>query len=415
MDWAHACPVCGEYPHCFPETSAERCGEPGAGIYWGGNPPIFTQKMPVHEGQGREAGWQEKGSRVTKTIVEKKSMLAAKTQFYHISRTGTLTRLESVEDALEARNHKGFVWMDFLHPDKDVLMSLVEPLDLHALSIEDCLDENQIPKIDDYPSNSFIIFNTFRYSDHTFGISELDIFIGDSFLITVRQDNGGTQKFFEEIERYFVRGDEKMRQGPAFLLHFILDQVVDQKFIAIEALEDELNQAEEAILADLPKFNPADLLHLRQDLLLVRKSLFHEREILVKICRQDCRYIPRKAIFFYRDIYDHLSKFFELTESSRDLVTSLMEMYLSMLNNQMAKAANNTNATVRRLTFITTIFMPLSLLAGIGGMSEWSMITGPQNWKLSYPLFLLALVVLGIANYLLLRWWEKKRGNWESD
>jgi magnesium transporter len=195
------------------------------------------------------------------------------------------------------------------------------------------------------------------------------------------------------------------------LLHFILDQIVDRKFTAIEALEDELNKAEEAILADLPKFNPADLLHLRQDLLSVRKCLFHEREILVKICRQDCPFISKKAIFFYRDIYDHLSKFFELTESSRDLVTSLMEMYLSMLNNQMAKVANDTNATVRRLTFITTIFMPLSLLAGIGGMSEWSMMTGPENWKVSYPMFLLAMAVLGIANYILLRWWEKKRGN----
>ena len=67
-----------------------------------------------------------------------------------------------------------------------------------------------------------------------------------------------------------------------------------------------------------------------------------------------------------------------------------MEMYLSMLNNQMARTANETNATVRRLTFITTIFMPLTLLAGIGGMSEWSMMTGPQNWRISYPLSCLA-------------------------
>jgi magnesium transporter len=129
----------------------------------------------------------------------------------------------------------------------------------------------------------------------------------------------------------------------------------------------------------------------------------------VKICRLDCPFISKKAIYYYRDIYDHLSKFFELTESSRDLVSSLMEMYLSMLNNQMAKTANNTNSTVRRLTYITTIFMPLSLLAGIGGMSEYSMMTGSQNWRLSYPLFLAAMAILGIANYALLLWWDRKR------
>ena len=79
-----------------------------------------------------------------------------------------------------------------------------------------------------------------------------------------------------------------------------------------------------------------------------------------------------------------------------------------MLNNRMAETANRMNRTVRRLTLITTIFMPLTLLAGVGGMSEWSMMTGPQNWKISYPLFLLAMVVIGIMSYYLLKWLEKK-------
>jgi magnesium transporter len=198
-------------------------------------------------------------------------------------------------------------------------------------------------------------------------------------------------------------------RSPAFLMHIILDQVVDQKFLAIEALEDELDAEEEAMLADVSNFNPAELIGLRRDLLNLRKSLFHEREILVKICRQDYPFIAEKAIFHYRDIYDHLTKFFELTESYRDILSSLMEMYLSMLNNQMTKTSNATNATVRRLTFITTIFMPLALLSGIGGMSEWSMMTGPQNWRIAYPAFLLAMVVIGFANYYLLKRLEKKR------
>jgi magnesium transporter len=83
-------------------------------------------------------------------------------------------------------------------------------------------------------------------------------------------------------------------------------------------------------------------------------------------------------------------------------------MYLSMLNNKMTKAANETNVIVRRLTLITTIFMPLTLLAGIGGMSEWSMMTGPHNWKIAYPAFLLAMVVIGFVNYLLLKRFEKR-------
>ena len=163
------------------------------------------------------------------------------------------------------------------------------------------------------------------------------------------------------------------------------------------------------MLANPSNFNPAGLLHLRRNLLALRKSLFHEREILVKICRRDCPFIPEKAIYHYRDIYDHLAKFFELTETYRDIVTSLMELHVSMLSNVMASTANRTNLTVRRLTFITTIFMPLTLLAGIGGMSEWSMMTGPQNWRIAYPAFILVMVVMGLANYYLLRRLEKSR------
>ncbi len=147
----------------------------------------------------------------------------------------------------------------------------------------------------------------------------------------------------------------------------------------------------------------------------LRKSLFHEREILVKICRKDSPFITEKAIYHYRDIADHLVGFFELTESYRDIVTSLMEMYLSMLNNQMSKAANATNTTVRRLTIITTIFMPLTLLAGIGGMSEWTMMTGAENWRIAFPAFLLAMVVIGFGNYYLLQWLEKRSQRREGE
>jgi len=177
----------------------------------------------------------------------------------------------------------------------------------------------------------------------------------------------------------------------------------------IDAVENELDNQEEIMMADLANFNPTDLIRLRRDLLNLRKSLFHEREILVKICRKDCPFISDKAIFHYRDLYDHITKFLELTEAHREIVTNLMEIYLSLLNNQMTKAANQTNATVRRLTFITTIFMPLTLLAGIGGMSEWSMMTGPDNWKISYPLFILIMIIIGIANYYVLKWMEKKK------
>lgn len=324
-------------------------------------------------------------------------------RFYHISAKGKLARVATLTEALNASQKGGLAWLDYSQPTKEDLSVLIDQLGLHPLSIEDCTDKNQVPKIEDFPGNSFIIFNAFSYSDDELSVDEVDLFVGEKFLVTVSGYDSGTRRPLGGIERIVERDIESARQGPAFLMHVIMDHIVDQKFIAIEALEDRLDAAEEQMLADPESFNPAGMLRLRRNLLALRKSLFHEREILVKICRKDCPFISEKAIFHYRDIYDHLAKFFELTEAYRDILTSLMELYTSMLNNLMAKASNETNATVRRLTFITTIFMPLTLLAGIGGMSEWSMMTGPENWRVSYPAFILAMGVIGLANYYLLK------------
>ncbi len=97
-----------------------------------------------------------------------------------------------------------------------------------------------------------------------------------------------------------------------------------------------------------------------------------------------------------------------MVEVCREMVASLMELHLSLVNNELARLGNRTNQVVRRLTFITTIFMPLSFFAGVGGMSEWSMMTGPQNWRYAYPLFLVAMTAIGVASYYLLRWLDRK-------
>lgn len=122
----------------------------------------------------------------------------------------------------------------------------------------------------------------------------------------------------------------------------------------------------------------------------------------------DCPFIASSSIVQYRDIYDHLAKFFELAETFREIETSLMELYSSLLNNYMTKMSNATNVSVRRLTLIATIFMPLTLIASIGGMSEWTMMTGQENWKISYALFILGIGIIGVATYMFIRRMEKR-------
>ena len=332
----------------------------------------------------------------------------SESKFYHVDTSGILANVPTLKKAIAISKTGGYIWLSYCEPALEELSELEVPLGLHPLSIEDCIDDIQIPKIDDFPGNTFILFNAFHYSNKILKIEEVNLFIGSNFLVSIIRKDLNDKKLIETIEQIASKNIDKIKLGPAFLMHHILDLIVDKKFETIEIMEDELDSAEDTMLLKPADFNLGDLQYLRRDILALRKSLFHEREILIKICRKDSRFIPEIAIIDYRDIYDHLAKFFELTETFREIVTSLMEMHLSLLNNQMAKAANQTNFIVRRLTLITTIFMPLTLLAGIGGMSEWSMMTDPKNWKISYPLFILGMVIIGAANYFFLKRLEKK-------
>jgi len=330
-------------------------------------------------------------------------------EFYHFTPAGSVTRLNSAIESIAAGKSGGYIWLKFVKPEKEDFTPLITLLGIHPLSVEDCLNEKQLPKIEHFPTNTFIIFNSFSYEEKTLWIDEVDFFIGENFLITVSGQNSDMRRPLKEISRKLEREKDYGRGGPAFLLQNIMDFLVDNKFEAIETAGDDLEQAEENLLNHSTTFDPGELIRLRRYLLLIRKSLYHEREILVKICRLDSRFISEKTIFHYRDIYDHLAKFFEMAETYRELVTSLMELYTSLLNNLMTRASNQTNSSVRRLTVITTIFMPLTLLASIGGMSEWTMMTGPANWKISYPLFLAGLGIIAVLNFYVLRGIEKRK------
>jgi magnesium transporter len=333
----------------------------------------------------------------------------SESKFYHFTATGLFYSVATTGDALDAMREGGFVWFNFYKPSREELSSLVETMGIHPLSVEDCFDDQQVPKIEYFNNNTFILFNSFSHIEKELYIDEINLFIGENFLITVSGHKSGERKPLSDVVNKIESDPKNAKGGPGFLMHMVLDYLVDEKYKAFDSMEDDLDKAEESLISDVGSFQPRQLIHLRKDLLALRKSLYHEREILVKICRSDCPFINEKAIAHYRDVYDHLAKFFELTETYREIETSLMELYTSLISNQMNKLSNETNYSMKRLTLIATICMPLTLLAGIGGMSEWSMMTGPENWKISYPLFLLGMVVLALISYIIIKRIERKK------
>ena len=320
-----------------------------------------------------------------------------------ITPSGGFEEMPTLKEALAyTTSQNGYIWADYVDPTAELLEELMPALGIHPLSIEDCINGDQLPKMDLFPNYSFLIFNTFEETPEDLLSHELDLFIGENFVVTAgfrREDN---QALLTGLRELLERQQEVVRQGPSYLLHQVLDKTVDDKLGVIENIEEALEANEDAILAEPLEFDYSSLMQSRRALQVMRRSLFHEREVVNKLIRRDSPFITEKALVYFRDIYDHLSKYYEVAEAAREQVTDLMEIHLSLINNSMAETANRTNAIMRRLTLITTIFMPLTLIAGIGGMSEFTMMVGQKNWKIAYVILLVVMAVIALINYRLL-------------
>lgn len=328
-------------------------------------------------------------------------------RFFYINPVGELSVVSSIHDAINAAHDGGYMWLDFCDPKNEDLEPLITELNIHPLSIEDSLNEEQLPKLDLFPNYSFMIFNIFEIASEEVLAHELDLAIGKNFVISITHRDSQNRPFMQGLERLAERESQKIRNGPSFLMHLIIDTVVDRKFLAIDRIETKLDSDEDEILKGSPDYDLARLLDSRRDLMTIRKSVFYEREVLSKLIRQDSPFVSEKSLVFFRDVYDHLSRYYEISETARDQVTSLMEIHLSLISNRMAATSNRTNAIMRRLTLISSIFMPLTLISGIGGMSEYTMMVGQENWKIGYFILLVLMVGVAIINFLLLRRMEQ--------
>jgi len=250
----------------------------------------------------------------------------SRSEFYHISTGGNLEKITTLEGAVSALNDDGYVWFNYTKASREELAELSAPLGLHPLSIEDCTDETQVPKMDEFPNYTFIVFNALRYDPEELTSDEVDFFIGKNFLVTVSGYSETSRYPLDGIIPVIERNTQSIKRGPAWLMHIIIDYMVDQMADIVEKAEIDIDHAEEEILGSPSEFDPSRLTYLRRNLLGLRKSLFYEREILIKISRNDCEWVPEKATVHYRDIFDHISNFLEMTESNRDNVTSLMEL-----------------------------------------------------------------------------------------
>jgi len=260
------------------------------------------------------------------------------------------------------------LWIDIYNASEaDSQRILNDVFNFHPLAIEDALkylidDTVHHPKIDDFDSYLFIVFNGLKEDSNTinYKMFSMSCFLGHNFLITVHNE---TAEYTVVNNLNSIINERTFKKGPDYILNLILDSIVDRYYPILDNFETEIDDVEE----DLFKGTPGNktllrILNLKKALIKLRRISSYQKEVLFKLTRGDSELISLEESVYYRNVYDHLVRVSDTTESYRDYVAGMLDSYLSIVNNKM-------NEVMKFLTVIATIMLPLTLISGIFGMN----------------------------------------------
>lgn len=309
--------------------------------------------------------------------------------------------------ASAVRDANAVVWVDMEDPTPDENQEILEKVfNFHPLAVEDAAHSVLLPKINDYRRYLYIVIHSIYPGAELVHLisSELDIFLGPNFLITIHEREMSSITGLLAEREYHNR--EGISRGAALLLYEILEAQVDRITRLLDNFEAELERLGDIIFQ---KGDPStgsgqriskeslldDLLTAQSSALRLTRVLQPQRDLMHRLSQTDYSVIPATARPYFADIYDHLTRMVGLVESMRELARSTIEIYMALSNNRM-------NEIIKVLTIISTIFLPLSFLAGVYGMNFRFM---PElGWPWAYPLVWLAfLSVAGLMIQLFRR------------
>jgi magnesium transporter len=274
--------------------------------------------------------------------------------------------------------------VDGLH-QVEVLEQLGDCFGLHPLVLEDILNTGQRPKMEDFGDYIFVVLKVL-YDDRSNGITteQISIVLGSSFVVSFQEVEGDV---FDPIRERIRSGRGHIRKmGADYLAYALLDSVVDNYFVVLEQLGEKIEFLEEELVTN-PTTDTLQIIHdLKSEMVFLRKSVWPLREIISGLERGESALIQESTGIYLRDVYDHTIQVIDTVETFRDIISGMLDIYLSSVSNRM-------NEVMKVLTIIATIFIPLTLIAGIYGMNFQYM---PElGWRWGYPMVWLAMLVIG--------------------
>jgi magnesium transporter len=308
-------------------------------------------------------------------------------------------QLESVGDCTTYKKSSGVVWIniDGIN-DISVVEAVGKLFSIHPLVQEDIVNTNQRPKIEEYTGYLFAIVKMLYEEprSHAIQAEQVSIVVTPKIVISFQEREGDV---FSPVRERLRSGKGLVRsRGSDYLAYCLIDAIVDHYFLILENLENRIMSLEDQVVDD-PQPPVMQSIHsLKNDLAFLRRSLWPLREMLSRVERERLPLIHKDTLPFLRDVYDHAIRIIEILESFHEIVSGLMDVYLTSISNRM-------NNVMKVLTIIATIFIPLTFIAGVYGMNFQHM---PElAWRWSYPAVwgLMVLVIIGMVIFFKRRKW----------
>ena len=297
------------------------------------------------------------------------------------------------------------IWVDMEQPTEADEQILLNVFHFHPLTVEDCRENRHYPKIEEFPGYLYFIVHGVRAdtSPDRFNTIELDGFLGRNYVITYHHD---TFRSINNVKQLLRTSPIACQRGPAFLLHQILDQVVDYYSPVLDDFDDHVDELEQQIFG-LKRPNNEILEQiqiLKRGVLRLRRISTKQMDILLRMSRGEFSLIPEDMRPFYRDVYDHLVRVVDLAENYRDLITGSLDSYLSVVSNRM-------NEIMKVLTIFSAIMLPLTFIAGVYGMNFDNMPELHSRYGYFGTLAVMAVVAVGMLIFFWRRGWLGGRGS----
>ena len=278
--------------------------------------------------------------------------------------------------------------------DVEVLRGLGDCFDLHPLVLEDILNTGQRPKLEQYPDYIYLVAEVIRWDEDSDELQpeQISIIIGANYVITVQESDADA---FAPIKvRVRAAGGRIRSSGADYLAYALLDAIVDGYFLAIEHLGDQIDPLERTVTDDPTPEHLHAIYRIKRELVVLRRFAWPLREAVVAMYREETPLVSDGVRLYLRDVHDHTVQVIETTEALRDVVSGLLDLYMSTVSNRM-------NSVMQVLTIVATLFIPLTFIAGVYGMNFKYM---PElGWPWAYPAVLCAMGVLTIGMLLYFR------------